>query len=231
MSTGTVRAPRLGERVQQRMRHRFSCLLIAEFVLIIGCPILQEFGIGPPVWGILAVGVFIAAIFAVVGRGRTAAVLLGVPAIVGAVLTALGYSSPLWPPGSLFGTAFMIYITAVILVSVVTAAQVTIETLYGAVAAYVLLGITWGDLYFLIETLWPSSFTSPLMAGTQISGPNFIFFSFVTLTTIGYGDIVPASPIAKSFVILEAVTGVMYPAIMIARLIALHSATPRGDSD
>ncbi len=213
------------------MRHRFSYLLLAEFVLIVGCPILQEFGIGPPIWGILGIGLFIAAIFAVIGRGRPTAVaiLLGIPAIVGAVFTALGYSSPLWPPGSLFGTIFLVYITTLILLSVIKAAQVTIETLYGAVAAYVLLGITWGDLYFLIETLRPSSFTSPLMAGSQISGPNFIFFSFVTLTTIGYGDIVPASPIAKSFVILEAVTGIMYPAIMIARLIALHSASPRDD--
>ncbi len=213
------------------MRHRFSYLLLAEFVLIVGCPILQEFGIGPPIWGILGIGLFIAAIFAVIGGGRPTAVaiLLGIPAIVGAVFTALGYSSPLWPPGSLFGTIFLVYITTLILLSVIKAAQVTIETLYGAVAAYVLLGITWGDLYFLIETLWPSSFTSPLMAGSQITGPNFIFFSFVTLTTIGYGDIVPASPIAKSFVILEAVTGIMYPAIMIARLIALHSATPRDD--
>ncbi len=213
------------------MRQRFSYLLLAEFVLIVGCPILQEFGIGPPIWGILGIGLFIAAIFAVIGGGRPTAVaiLLGIPAIVGAVFTALGYSSPLWPPGSLFGTIFLVYITTLILLSVIKAAQVTIETLYGAVAAYVLLGITWGDLYFLIETLWPSSFTSPLMAGSQITGPNFIFFSFVTLTTIGYGDIVPASPIAKSFVILEAVTGIMYPAIMIARLIALHSATPRDD--
>jgi hypothetical protein len=111
----------------------------------------------------------------------------------------------------------------VIVRAVVTTAKVTIDTLYGAVAAYILMGLTWGNLYFLIETIWPSSFSSPMIAGTQITGQDFIFFSFVTLTTIGYGDILPASAIAKSFVILEAVTGIMYPAIMIARLIALHS--------
>ncbi len=210
------------------MRQRFSCLLIAEFALIVGCPILQEFGIGPPIWGILAIAVFAAALFAVIGQGRTTgvAIMLAIPAMLGAALNAFGYSRRLFPPGLLFGTAFMIYASVVILRSVISAAKVTIETLYGAVAAYVLLGITWGDLYFLVETIWPSSFTSPIMPGTQITGPNFIFFSFVTLTTIGYGDIVPASAMAKSFVIVEAVTGIMYPAVMIARLIALHSANP-----
>ncbi len=227
MATVTARPP-VVERVQLRTRQRFSLLLVAEFALIVGCPILREFGIGPPLWGILAIAVFVASLFAVLGQGRATdvAVVLAVPAIIGAAFNASGYTSRLLPPGMLFGTAFIVYTCAVILRSVITTAKVTIDTLYGAIAAYVLLGISWGNIYFLIETFWPSSFTSPIMPGTQIDGPNFIFFSFVTLTTIGYGDIVPASAISKSFVILEAVTGIMYPAVMIARLIALHSANP-----
>ncbi len=226
MATLTTR-PQVAAGVQP-MRQRFSYLLVAEFALIIAGPILQELGMGRPLWSILGIGVFVTALFAATGQGRTTAVaaLLGIPAILGAFMTAFGFTSRFLPPGSLFGTVFMVYITVVILRSVIRAAKVTIDTLYGAVAAYVLLGISWGSMYFLVESFWPSSFTSPIMPGTQISGPDFIFFSFVTLTTIGYGDIVPASGMAKSFVILEAVTGIMYPAVMIARLIALHSANP-----
>ncbi len=228
MATVSIRPAQLGKGEHPPMRQRFSYLLVAEVALIIGGPILLEWGVGRPLWSLLGIAVFVTSFFAATGQGRATVVaaLLGIPAILGAFITALDYKSRLLPPGSLFGTVFMVYITVLILRSVIRTAKVTIDTLYGAVAAYVLLGITCGSVYFLLETFWPFSFTSPLMPGAQISGPDFVFFSFVTLTTIGYGDIVPASGIAKSFVILEAVTGIMYPAVMIARMIALHSANP-----
>jgi hypothetical protein len=153
-------------------------------------------------------------------------VVLATLAVVGNLTSTFTDSRFFLLQGRVFGTIFLIFATAVILRSVVTAAKVTIETLYGAIAAYVLLGLTWGAVYFLTESLWPASFHSPILPGSQISAPDFVFFSFVTLTTIGYGDVIPAAGIAKSLVIVEAVAGIMYPAVMIARLIALHSANP-----
>lgn len=222
----TVQAPET-QQAAARRTHRFSYLLIAELVLVLGFPALQHLEMG--LYGILGIGVFATALYAVFGEGKLTAIafLLGVPAIAGNLLASFGQTRVFFIPGLIFGTLFMVFVTAVILRSVVAAAQVTMETLYGSIAGYVLLGLTWGGVFFLINTIRPAAFHSTIAPGTAISWPDFMFFSFVTLTTIGYGDIVPVSAMAKSIVILEAVTGIMYPAVMIARLVALHSASAR----
>lgn len=218
--------PHLAKRVQHRMHHRFSWLLAAEFALIVGSPLLQSAGLNPGQYGLLGFAVFTAALYTVIGEGRLTAVafVLGGAAIafnISASFAGVGVASL---PGLVFGALFMGFVTAVILRSVVTSTRVTIETLYGAVAAYVLLGITWGGVYFLVETIAPASFRSSIAPAAPVVWPDCLFFSFVTLTTIGYGDIVPIGNMAKSLVVLEAVTGIMYPAVMIGRLIAMHSA-------
>lgn len=227
MHEGTARSPRLAEEPQRRLRHRFSYLLAAECGLIVGSPILNQLGMDPKLFRVLGVGVFATALYVVIGEGWVTAVafVLGIPAIGANLLEFFGFTGAFSIPGLVFGVVFMCFATGVILRCVITTAKVTFETLYGAVAGYVLMGITWGAVYFLMETFWPASFRSSIQPGAQISGaPDFLFFSFVTLTTVGYGDIVPASGLAKSGVILEALTGILYPAVMIARLIALHSA-------
>jgi hypothetical protein len=223
---GTARSPRLVEQPQRKMRYRFSYLLAAECGLIVGSPILNQLGMDPKLFRVLGIGVFATALYVVIGEGWVTAVafVLGIPAIGANLLAFFGFTGAFSIPGLVFGVVFMCFVTGVILRCVITTAKVTFETLYGAVSGYVLIGITWGAVYFLIETFWPASFRSSIQAGAQNSGPDFIFFSFVTLTTVGYGDIVPASGLARSGVILEALTGIMYPAVMIARLIALHSA-------
>jgi hypothetical protein len=100
--------------------------------------------------------------------------------------------------------------------------------------AYLLLGMVWAMVFSLIEILAPGSFLhggQPLVAilsetrQPPISG--FIYYSFVTLTTLGYGDITPNSSPAAAFSSLEAVTGQFYIAILVARLVALHIVSGR----
>ena len=113
---------------------------------------------------------------------------------------------------------------------VITSPEVTTETLYGAVTAYLLLGLTWGLAYALVERLYPGSFRSPVDTD-GLAGPVLMFFSFITLTSVGYGDIVPLGGHARSLAILEAITGQMYLAVFIARLVGIQgrggSSTPR----
>jgi hypothetical protein len=99
---------------------------------------------------------------------------------------------------------------------------VTTETLYGAVAAYLLLGLTWGWTYGLVGLLQPGSFRSLVKPDGRVEGPEYMFLSFITLTSVGYGDIVPVSAYARMLAILEAVAGQMYLAVFIARLVGLH---------
>ncbi len=102
---------------------------------------------------------------------------------------------------------------------------VTGSRVQGAVATYILIGITWSAIYRLIELHQPGSlFVTPTAAGLSvfIKDSEFTYFSFVTLTTLGYGDIIPVHPIARLFVIFEALIGQLFPATLLARLVSLQ---------
>jgi hypothetical protein len=100
----------------------------------------------------------------------------------------------------------------------------------GAVAAYLLLGMIWSLAYYLITLPIPEAFSiqGPFAQGDGESLQSHLFyFSFVTLTTLGYGDIVPVHPIVRMLVILEGVAGQLFPAILIARLVSLQVQSKR----
>lgn len=218
-SSKTVTAPR-------NPPHRFLSLLITELVLILGYPFLDGTQLRAEMFRFFAVLIFCAALYAVLARGRVTfvAFLLGVPAIVIHIANAAHYLLPLQMISLGLGILFLAFVTAVFIWTVISAPSVTGDTLAGAIAAYLLLGITYGLTYGLIARLSPDSFRDAVQPGKVLQSSEFIFFSFVTLTTVGYGDIVPWGAHARSVVILESVTGIMYPAVLIGRLIGLHSS-------
>src|SRR5262249_12239900 len=123
--------------------------------------------------------------------------------------------------------AFLVFTLISLLRAVILAERVTHDTIYGALSVYLLMAVTWGAAYLLLETLQPGA-----LAMDPIRHPNHkmdwfdcMFYSYVTLTTIGYGDIVPVTAQARSLSILEAVSGVLYVAVLVARLVGLYSAT------
>jgi ion channel len=99
------------------------------------------------------------------------------------------------------------------------------EHLYAGLSAYLLAGLFFGVFYWGLERTWPGSLAIP-GEGVQsnVSLAVTIYYSFVTLTTLGYGDIVPRSEVARGLAILEAVAGQLYLAVMIARLVSLYTA-------
>lgn len=105
---------------------------------------------------------------------------------------------------------------------------VTQDTLFKAISIYLLLGIIWAFAYSLLEVLTPGSFSfgDQVLDGSHFD--RFIGFSLTTLTTLGYGNISPATPQADSLATLQAITGQVYLAIVIARLVAIQIL--QGDS-
>ena len=100
----------------------------------------------------------------------------------------------------------------------------TSHRIQGAVAAYLLLAMTFALAYFLAEFMVPSSFqfgNLPMRLDEQ-SWRVFYYFSISTLTTVGYGDITPIQPVARNLAMAEALIGQLYPAILLARLVSLH---------
>jgi len=104
---------------------------------------------------------------------------------------------------------------------------VNVYRIYGAIAVYLILGILWANAYVLIYLIQPAAFE--FAPGAQAFEPpisEMVYFSFVTLTTIGYGDIVAVHPMARSLVILEGLVGQLYPAILLARLVTQYTGHP-----
>ena len=106
---------------------------------------------------------------------------------------------------------------------------VTAHRIQGAIAAYLLLSIIFAIAYSLLEYLQPGSFQGLNPAQAQAAlNRSFYYFSVVTLTTTGFGDITAVSPSARTIVMMEALIGQLYPAILIARLVSLHVETKGG---
>ncbi len=204
--------------------HRYAYLLATLLAFIIVYPFLVGDRPRPGLAGLLTLSIFITALRAVARERRTMiiAALLALPAFADNLLAlAVPREQPLLP-FYVSGILFFAFITAVIFHGVITSAEVTRDTLYGAITGYLMLGLTWAWAYGLIERLWPGSFRSLTTEGPLV-GPQFTFLSFITLTSVGYGDIVPISGQARSLAILEAIAGQMYLAIFMARLVGLYS--------
>jgi Ion channel len=211
---------------------RFVPLLVAQVLLLLMVPLFEDLAARILLDLVLTV-LLGSAVSAVVGRRRMMWLVCGlaVPAIL---LSWIGYATPL--PGALVGlrlasaTVFLAFTTCCVLWLVFNQRQVTGDTLLGAVSAYMLFGVTWGMLFAFLEHVRPGSI------GPQSSGydqADLLYFSFVTLTTVGYGDMSPATRLARSLVVMEALVGQLYLAILVGRLVGLHLAAPQpaGESE
>jgi voltage-gated potassium channel Kch len=112
---------------------------------------------------------------------------------------------------------------AVVLAQTFRAGPVNVHRIQGAVAAYLLLGLAWTLAYELVAFRAAGAFSGTGLGGAE--RPDFIYFSFVTLTTVGYGDVTPVDPVARSLAVAEALTGQLYPAILLARLVSLATGS------
>jgi hypothetical protein len=123
-----------------------------------------------------------------------------------------------------FIVLFTFYTAACVLMHLMKAKKVTADILAGAACTYLLLGISWGILYAMVELVIPGSFVAPdhLMPLSAQNWSVFNYFSFVTLTTLGYGEMTPVTSRAQSLAILEAVTGVLFTALLVSRLVGMY---------
>jgi len=173
--------------------------------------------------GMLLTVVLISGVQAVGGRRNSLilAVAFAIPALVARWLWHY------WPDPFLhglflaLGTLLLLQVTAQLLRLIVTAPHVDVEVLAAGVATYLVIGLVWAMLYLLVGFLDPKAYQLP--SDKVFDGFNALYFSFVTLTTIGYGDIAPIAPVARMLAILEAVTGILFPAVLIARLVTMYT--------
>lgn len=117
---------------------------------------------------------------------------------------------------------FLGQMTVMILMHIVKENEVTLDLIMASACAYILIGMVWAHFYHFVEVFHPHSFTLHWTPGDDLW--DFYYYSFVTLTTVGYGDIVALTKTAQALSILEALTGQLYLAIMISRLVGLFAS-------
>ena len=218
MSTG------LRERAQRR---RFTILLLAILVMTVVPLVRGE--TGGQGSGLLVGFVLLAAVHAISGKPRTTLTftILAVIVFGGRLGTLFGprfrYQEQ-WDAGSYVVAAAFLGITLVMVFSaIIRAPRISGDAVMGAVCVYLLIGYAWAYLYALVEIVEPGSFNFPAYALPDPGTPpefTFGYYSFVTLTTLGYGDITPITDRARTLSWLEAVAGVSYMATVIAFLVS-----------
>lgn len=211
---------------------RFTGLTIVLMIVLLSVSAINEKGLRDLVVGL---GFSVLLLFAIRTVGRRLRILtlaLAVPTFIGHWTLQLSNSLMLRATGFLLTSLFLAFLTMVILMAVLRDASITADTIVGAVCAYFLLGVTWGTAYALVALVSPGAFSvSPALAtAAQWSAPSLPitplmqYFSFITLSTVGFGDISPLSGGARTLTALEGITGQLYLAVLIARLVGMHTA-------
>jgi hypothetical protein len=209
---------------------RFSTaeFLVALVLLFIGVPFIEKMPYGKSIEAVLMTLVLVSGVLAV-GRSRRTlvwAAALMVPAVIGR------WMHHFWPElvsmeiSRAAGLVFLIFLIGQFLRFILRAPRVNAEVMYAGISVYLLLGLSWTFAYVIMAQLVPGSFafsTGPA-ASQEMTGFNAFYFSFVTLTTVGYGDITPVSNGARALAAMEAMTGTLYVAVLISRLVALYSS-------
>jgi hypothetical protein len=197
-------------------------------------PFVEEVKGGDIIVSVLLSLVLISAVIAVANRGLTlvVAVFLMIPAIAGRWINH--FRPDLVPPAVFLvsGLVLVAFVVVNLLSFVLRAPSVNTEVLCASISAYLMLGLMWTIAYWLVDQLTPGgAFSFNTNAGTQsMNGFNAFYFSFITLSTVGYGDITPLSRIARWLAALEAMTGLLYMTVLIARLVSLYSSPKSNDS-
>jgi hypothetical protein len=220
---------------------RFGALLAALLALMVILPFLPVSPYQLPLVSVLFSALLIASVYAVSQHRRILVVglALATPTLVLEWITNVHDPLPLRIIDHATSVVFLSFVIAVLLTRILRQQDVTTDTIYGGICVYLLAGVAWAYAYDLIETVVPGSFAfaegalpDDFSAATQADrSRRFFFFSFVTLTTLGYGDITPVTHQARAIAILEAVVGPLFLAIFIARLVGMHMVQARDERD
>ena len=201
----------------------FLCVLILNILV---SPFVDQFPGGFLVETALLTLVFLSALLAIGGRLRTlVGAVLVAPALVGEWLS-YGRSDPSFSVAVLgSGLLFIGFVVLEFLRFIVRAPRVDFGVLCAGIATYLMLGLLWSFAYSLVDRLLPNSFVFTVgpVSGHSMNDFNALYFSFTTLSTVGYGDIVPVSGVARMLAMVEAVFGMFYVTLLIARLVSLYS--------
>jgi hypothetical protein len=215
-------------------RPRFVHILVGLLLIMVLAPAVQQLA-RPGMSRMLAVLGLVIPVLAMTAagdKGRARHVAIGMALLC--VLTnadAVAEFSHLPPQiGIALCTCFLAYTTLRLLVGVVRSRTVTADVIAGALSSYMMVGLTWAFAYGLLETVRPGSIHGLSEGSTPLNFPTLLYFSYITLLSIGFGDITPLSATARMMTVLEGLIGMAFTTIILAVLVAAY-LTRRNDAD
>ena len=201
---------------------RFAWLFCSLLLTLGVYPLFAALMAGMSVLELLLAVNLLAAIASVAGERRMRVLLLlGVAFFASRCFQAvLGMNAMLPLSEALWGATCLLAMVATARYAL-RRGDVDGERIFAALDTYLLAGLVFGVCYWVMEQTWPGSFG--MASARELDLARAVYFSFVTLATLGYGDIVPVSEPARGLAILEAVGGQLYLAVLVARLVSLYS--------
>jgi hypothetical protein len=209
----------------------FSYLLIALLILLIAIPLADDLGLAgaPLVRGLVFSMLLMVGIWSLKGGGRYFTV--GMTFVVsGVILNVLAINVPsllLQVVAIILLIGFLLVATMFTMKQVATTNEISADRIVGAICVYLLLGVIWALAYTVLNFILPGSFSGFSPMGGQGWDSEWLYFSFVTMTTLGYGDILPVSATARGFAYIQAIVGQFYIAVLVAGLVSAYVSTKR----
>lgn len=201
-------------------------LLVSLLLILILGPFLSNGLISTAILNFFFTMILVSGLYAVSEDRRhlMTGLLIGVPTLLASWVVLLLQDPFLNSAIFLVWTIFDAIVAYDILRHVLQHPEVSLDTIYGAVSVYLLIGIIFGAMYVFLEGLNPGSFiaSSQVNPDGVFTFPELFYFSFTTIATLGYGDIVPIAPLVRSLAVIEAIVGAMYIAILIGVLIGAY---------
>jgi hypothetical protein len=227
----------MGRLVALYIRWRYLVVLAALLLVLVVQPVSLGFSMPPQLFDAFLMLVTVALLlsFCPDRNRRLAAIALAIPtgllSLGGHLLAGQPRNTAILIGHGLV-VLFFFWSAVLIIASLLRRQALSLDSIFGAICGYLLLGMAWGVLYSMLDTAWPGSFEvgSRLVEQVQADDsriPLFTYYSFITLTTVGYGDVTPVSTPARTCAWLEALTGQFYLAVLVAGLVgALLSRQP-----
>ena len=209
-------------------RTNFYYLLVALLIFLVVIPLADDLSIGgsPIVRGLVFSGLLVIGVWSLRGGGRYFQV--GITFVLaGVVLSVLSANliSLYFQYGSLLSlTGFLLVAITYTIRQVAIGTEITANRVVGAICVYLLLGVIWALMYSLLELAVPGSFAGFHTWSDRGWDSEWLYFSFVTMTTLGYGDLLPISATARAMAYMQAVFGQFYIAILVAGLVGAFIA-------
>ena len=122
------------------------------------------------------------------------------------------------------GLSFYLFTTVIAFKALLTGNRIDLNMLMGSICVYILVGISWSIFYYFESVIHPGAFNGIIAGGSKQQFTELLYYSYVTLSTLGYGDVTPVTPIARTLAFLEALFGQFYIAILVASFVGMHIA-------